>query len=203
MTGTFPTGTGGLLSLQVGRARRVKMAGRSLLTAMVKQPVAGAVPVGPLGLQGDEQADLAIHGGLPQAVYAYPAEHYAFWRQARREAGAAEIDDSLPHGSLGENLTLQGLLESGAWVGDVLRFPRCALQITRPREPCHKLNAALGFARAVRLMAETGCCGFYLSVLEPGSLCAGEAFELIPGRRSVSIPELFHAKRVKHLRGEP
>ncbi len=203
MTGTSPTGTGGLLSLQVGRARRMKMAGRSLLTAMVKQPVAGAVPVGPLGLQGDEQADLAIHGGLQQAVYAYPVEHYAFWRQARREAGAAEIDDSLPHGSLGENLTLQGLLETGAWVGDVLRFPRCALQITRPREPCHKLNAALGFARAVRLMAETGCCGFYLSVLEPGSLCAGEAFELIPGRRSVSIPELFHAKRVKHLRGEP
>ncbi len=192
-----------LISVQVGPSRRVRLAGRSLRTAMVKQPVQGPVPVAPLGLLGDEQADLNIHGGLAQAVYAYPAEHYAFWRQARREAGVAEIDDSLPHGSLAENLTLAGLLESGAWVGDVLRFPHCALQVTRPREPCHKLNAALGFPQAVRLMAESGFCGFYLSVLEPGSVCAGEAFELIPGRRSMGIPELFSAKRAKHLRGAP
>lgn len=192
-----------LISVQVGPSRRMRLAGRSLRTAMVKQPVQGPVPVAPLGLLGDEQADLNIHGGLAQAVYAYPAEHYAFWRQARREAGAAEIDDSLPHGSLAENLTLAALLESGAWVGDVLRFPHCALQVTRPREPCHKLNAALGFPQAVRLMAESGFCGFYLSVLEPGSVCAGEAFELIPGRRSMGIPELFSAKRAKHLRGAP
>ncbi len=192
-----------LISVQVGPSRHVRLPGRSLRTAMVKQPVQGPVPVAPLGLLGDEQADLNIHGGLAQAVYAYPAEHYAFWRQARREAGVAEIDDSLPHGSLAENLTLCGLLESGAWVGDVLRFPHCALQVTRPREPCHKLNAALGFPQAVRLMAESGFCGFYLSVLEPGSVCAGEAFELIPGRRSMGIPELFSAKRAKHLHGAP
>ena len=200
---TRTSGPGGqLLSVQVGTARRMKMAGRHLLTAMVKRPVQGSVPVLPLGLAGDEQADLAIHGGLDKAVYAYPAEHYAFWQQARREAGAAEIDDSLPHGSLGENLTLAGLFERVVWVGDVLRFPDCALEVTRPREPCHKLNAALGFPRAVRLMAETGFCGFYLSVLEPGSLRAGQSFDLIPGRRSMGIPELFHAKRVKHLHGE-
>lgn len=192
-----------LVSVQVGAARRLKMAGRCLLTAMVKRPVQGPVPVGPLGLAGDEQADLGIHGGLEKAVYAYPAEHYAFWQQARREAGAAEIDDSLPHGSLGENLTLAGLLEAQAWVGDLLRFPNCTLQITRPREPCFKLNAALGFPRAVRRMAETGFCGFYLSVLDPGTVCAGQSFELIPGPRSMGIPELFAAKRVKHLRGEP
>ncbi len=194
---------GQLVSVQVGQARRMKMAGRSLLTAMVKRPVTGSVPVVPLGLVGDEQADLAIHGGLDKAVYAYPAEHYPFWQQARREAGAAEIDDSLPHGSLGENLTVSGLLESGAWVGDVLRFPNCALEITRPREPCHKLNAALGFPLAVRLMAESGRCGFYLSVLQPGTLAADQPFELVPGPRAMGIPELFHAKRVKHLRGEP
>lgn len=192
-----------LLSVQLGPARRVKMAGRHLLTAMVKRSAPGPVPVGPLGLLGDEQADLSIHGGLDKAVYAYPAEHYAFWQQARREAGVAEIDDSLPHGSLAENLTIAGLLETQVWVGDVLRFPNCALEVTRPREPCFKLNAALGFARAVRLMAETGYCGFYLSVLESGTVCAGDSFEVIPGRRSMGIPELFAAKRVKHLRGEP
>jgi MOSC domain-containing protein YiiM len=75
-----------LLSVQTGQARRMRMAGRSLLTAMVKLPVQGPVPVGPLGLLGDEQADLSIHGGLGKAVYAYPSEHYPFWATVRSQA---------------------------------------------------------------------------------------------------------------------
>jgi MOSC domain-containing protein YiiM len=198
--GVKPAAERRLLSVQVGAARRVPMGGRSVLTGMVKRPVSGPVPVLPMGLTGDEQADLSIHGGLDKAVYAYPAEHYAFWQAARREQGLGLIDDSLPHGSLGENLTLQGLLESELWAGDVLRFPACELQVRIPREPCHKFNAAMGFARASRMMAHSGFCGVYLSVLTPGSICAGEGFELLPGRRSVSIPQLFAAKMGKHLR---
>jgi len=191
---------GQLLSVQVGAARRVKAGGRTLLTAHGKQPVAGAVAVLPLGLLGDEQADLSIHGGLEKAVYAYPSEHYVFWQAARREAGLGGIDDSLPAGSLGENLTLGGLLEAGVWVGDVLRFPGCALRVTLPREPCHKFNACMGFARASRLMAHSGFCGFYLAVDTPGVLRAGDAFELLPGRRSAGIPALFAARMARHLR---
>ena len=191
---------GRLLSVQVGAARRMPMGGRSVLTGMVKHPVRGVVPVLPLGLMGDEQADLSIHGGLEKAVYAFPAEHYPFWQAARREEGLTQIDDSLPHGSFGENLTLEGLLECEVWAGDVLRFPRCQLQVRVPREPCYKFNTAMGFARASRVMAESGFCGFYLSVLMPGSISAGECFELQPGRRSVSIPQLFAAKMGKHLR---
>ncbi|MDP1564791.1 MAG: MOSC domain-containing protein, partial [Polaromonas sp.] len=153
-----------LLSLQTGAARRIPMGGRRVLTGMVKRPVTGPVPVLAMGLTGDEQADLSIHGGMEKAVYAYPAEHYPFWRAARREHGLGLIDDSLPHGSLGENLTLQGLLESQVWAGDVLRFPGCELQARIPREPCYKFNAAMGFARASRMMAHSGFCGFYLSV---------------------------------------
>lgn len=189
-----------LLSVQVGAARRVPMGGRGVLTGMVKRPVGGAVPVLPLGLAGDEQADLSIHGGLEKAVYAYPAEHYPFWQAARREQGLDQIDDSLPFGSLGENLTLQGLLERDVWAGDVLKFRDCELQVRIPREPCYKFNAAMGFARASRMMAQSGFCGFYLSVLTPGSISAGERFELLPGRRSASIPQLFAAKMSKHLR---
>ncbi|HQS30290.1 MAG: sulfurase [Polaromonas sp. 39-63-203] len=189
-----------LLSVQVGQARRVKIGERSVLTAHAKQAVAGPVPVMPLGLSGDEQADLSVHGGLEKAVYAYPAEHYAFWRQARHDAGLGRIDDSLPHGSLGENLTLAGLLESGVWAGDVLKFPGCALRVTLPREPCYKFNASMGLAHAARRMAQSGFCGFYLAVETPGTLRAGESFELIAGRRSVSIPQLFAAKMSKHLR---
>ena len=189
-----------LVSVQVGVARRIPMGGRGVLTGMVKRPASGAVPVLPLGLVGDEQADPSIHGGLEKAVYAYPAEHYPFWQAARWEQGLGLIDDSLPHGSLGENLTLHGLLESQVWAGDVLRFPHCELQVRIPREPCYKFNAAMGFARASRMMAHSGFCGFYLSVLTPGSISAGEGFELLPGRRSVSIVQLFAAKMGKHLR---
>jgi MOSC domain-containing protein YiiM len=189
-----------LLSIQIGSARRVNIGGRSILTAMGKQPVAGRLPVQPLGLMGDEQADLSVHGGLEKAVYAYPSEHYAYWQAARREAGLSQIDDSLPHGSLGENLTLQGLLETDLWAGDLLKFPHCDLRVTLPREPCYKFNAAMGFARASRLMAQTGFCGFYLAVERAGTLQAGDAFEVVAGRRGVSIPTLFAAKMSKHLR---
>ena len=189
-----------LLSIQVGTARRVTMDGRSILTAIAKQTVAGALPVLPLGLLGDEQADLSVHGGLEKAVYAYPSEHYAYWQAARREAGLGLIDDSLPHGSLGENLTLRGLLETDVWAGDVLKFADCKLRVTPPREPCYKFNATIGFARASRLMAQSGFCGFYLAVQSPGTLRAGDAFEVIAGRRGVGIPTLFAAKMSKHVR---
>lgn len=189
-----------LLSIQVGSARRVKIEGRSVLTASAKQAVNGSVPVMPLGVFGDEQADLSIHGGLEKAVYAYPSEHYAFWQDARQQAGLGRIDDRLPHGSFGENLTLAGLLETGVWAGDVLRFAHCELRVTVPREPCYKFNASIGFAGASRLMAHSGFCGFYLAVQTPGALCAGDSFELIAGRRNVSIPQLFGARMAKHLR---
>ena len=189
-----------LMSVQTGVARRVRIGERMILTAMGKQPVSGHVPVMPLGLMGDEQADLSVHGGLEKAIYAYPSEHYAFWRNARNDAGLGLFDEPLQSGLLGENLTLAGLLEADVWAGDVLQFANCALAVTIPREPCYKLNAAMGFAGATRLMATSGFCGFYLSVREPGSITAGESFDLIPGRRSVSVPQLFNAKIRKHLR---
>jgi MOSC domain-containing protein YiiM len=189
-----------LISIQVAQARRALINGRSVLTAIHKQPVAGAVQVKPLGLEGDEQADLSVHGGLDKAVYAYPSEHYAFWRQARREAGVSPMDDALPWGSMGENLSLSGLLEAEVWVGDVLRFAGCELRVTQPREPCFKFNAAMAFNTASKRMAQQGCCGFYLAVQEPGNLSAGESFELVPGPRRLGIPESFNAKMFKHMR---
>ncbi|MES2947467.1 MAG: MOSC domain-containing protein [Pseudomonadota bacterium] len=188
-----------LSSVQVAQARKVAIAGRAILTAIHKTAASGPVAVVPLGLQGDEQADLSVHGGLEKAVYAYPAEHYAFWRAARQTAGLASIDTELPHGSMGENLTLNGLLESDVWVGDVLRFANCVLRVEQPREPCYKFNAAMGFNTAVKAMAQSGFCGFYLSVDEPGTVQAGESFELLPGPRHVSIPQRFQAKMFKHM----
>ena len=176
------------------------MGERIILTAFNKQTTLASTVVMPLGLMGDEQADLSIHGGLEKAVYAYPSEHYAFWQNARLEAGVSSLDDSLPNGSLGENLTLAGLLETQVWAGDILRFSNCELKVTLPREPCGKFNAVIGVGRASRLMAQSGFCGFYLSVEAGGTIQAGQSFELLPGPRRVSIPQLFQAKRVKHFR---
>lgn len=187
-----------VLRVQVGHATGRMIEGRRILTAIGKQPVSGAVAVTALGLAGDEQADLSVHGGLSKAVYAYPSEHLALWQAARQARGLDVFD--VPFGAVGENLSLQGLLESEVWVGDELHFPDCVLRVTEPRQPCYKFNAAMGFAHAAKMMAETGACGFYLAVAQPGHLEAGQAFTLVPGSRGLRIDHAFAGKRWKHLR---
>lgn len=185
---------GRLLGVNVAAASTTVIDGRPVLTAIGKRAVEGSVAVRPLGLAGDEQADLSVHGGLAKAVYAYPSEHYAFWQTVRAQARVSAWDEPLPSGFLGENLTLAGLLESQAWVGDVLRFADCELAVSEPRFPCFKFNAAMGFKQASKLMAQSGWCGMYLAVRVPGTLRAGESFTLLPGPREVGIAELFRAK---------
>lgn len=183
-----------LQSVNVGVTRSVMFNDRKVSTAIGKRAVQGPVAVGLLGLAGDEQADRSVHGGPAKAVYAYPSEHYAFWQTVRAQAQVSLWDEPLPPGSLGENLTLSGLLETQVWVGDVLRFAHCDLAVSEPRLPCFKLNAAMGFKHASKLMAANGWCGFYLAVRQPGLIAAGETFELIPGPRHVGIQELFRAR---------
>lgn len=182
-------------SVNVGRAEALEIEGRRVLSAIGKRPVDGPVAVRPLGLQGDEQADLSVHGGLAKAVYAYPLEHYAFWQVVRAQARVAAWDAVLPPGSLGENLSLRGLLEGDLWIGDYLRLPGCVLAISEPRRPCYKLNHALGFVHALRMMQQSGYCGAYLTVIEPGQVRAGDPVELLPGPRDVNLRELFMARR--------
>lgn len=183
-----------VLSVNRARARRVQIGGRPVLTAIGKRPAAGPVAVGRLGLDGDEQADLSVHGGPGKAVYAYPHEHYAFWQTVRAQAQAALWDDVPGPGLLGENLTLQGLLEDRLWIGDRLVLPNCVLAVSEPRFPCFKFNAAMGFAHAARLMSQSGFCGAYLGVIEPGSVAAGDAIDLLPGPRDVNLRELFRSR---------
>jgi len=182
-----------LIGVQTGRSRAAMIQGRRVLTAIHKTAVAGRVAVRALGVEGDEQADPSVHGGLDKAVYAYPGEHYPFWQSARAQAGVDGMDDTLAFGAMGENLSLRGLLEADVWVGDVLQFADCALRVTQPREPCFKFNAAMGFSTAVKTMAQSGHCGFYLSVEKPGTIAAGEAFIVVPGSRQVSIAQRFAA----------
>jgi len=186
-----------LLSLNTSAAITLDTDQGPVLSGIRKSARAGAVSVGPSGLEGDEQADLSVHGGLSKAVYAYPSEHYPFWQTVRAQARAADWGQVLPAGSIGENLTLSGLLEADVCIGDVLRFADCQLAVSEPRFPCFKFNAVMGFNQAAKLMMQNGWCGFYLSVRVPGSLRAGEDFELVPGPREVGVTELFRARLKK------
>lgn len=186
-----------VLSVNVGSARRVLVGGRTVLSAIGKQPVAGPVSVRPLGLEGDEQADPAVHGGLAKAIYAYPAEHFTFWQTVRAQARVALWDEPVAPGLLGENLTVEGLTEDRLWIGDRLRLPDCELAVSEPRFPCFKFNAVMGFNQASKLMAQSGYCGSYLAVIRPGTLQAGQEAELIPGPREVNLRELFLARMRK------
>lgn len=183
-----------ILSVNRSIAVQCEIDGKWVLTAIGKQPVDGPVGVAALGLDGDEQGDRVAHGGAVKAVYAYPREHAGFWRQVRAQAGVAGYDAELPFGLLGENLTTEGLSEERLWIGDRLHLPGCVLAVSAPRRPCFKLNAALGFRHAAKMMAESGWCGAYLAVIVAGTVCAGDPIAIEPGPREVNLRELFFAR---------
>ncbi len=160
----------------------------SVMSAIRKQALQGPVAVAWLGIAGDEQADLSVHGGLAKAVYLYPSEHHAFWAEQVRQV--LRRDAAVEPGLFGENLCSEGLLESALWVGDRLRIGGVLLEVTEPRQPCFKFGARMGYAHAVKQMLQSGRSGVYLKVLEPGQLQAGDAIELIAGRREMSIASI-------------
>jgi MOSC domain-containing protein YiiM len=143
------------------------------------------VQVSKIGIQGDEQADFSVHGGMEKAIYAYPSEHYSFWNELlKRETKRTE---DLHHGFLGENLTIEGLVESDVWVGDIWQIGEVELQVVKLREPCFKFNARLGYKAAGKAMVQSAHSGWYLQVNTPGTIKAGDAIQVTPGRRETNI----------------
>ena len=144
-----------------------------------------------------EDPALADELGLSHALYAYPTVHLPVWRTLRAQAGVAEEDAPIPAGAFDEHLALEGVQESQLWEGDLLRFPDCTLVVSVPRLPDARFNETLGFVHAARMVAQSRWCGFWLSVRVPGSIAAGQAFELIPGPRATGVVELFRARTAK------
>ena len=133
--------------------------------------MAGRVRVTRLGLEGDKQSDLRVHGGPDKAVYAYPSEHYAYW--ARELPGV-----DLPGGAFGENFTTEGLLERDVRIGDRFRAGSAELVVTDPRMPCYTLGVRFGRDDMVRRFLAHGGSGFYFAVLREGEVAAGDPIEL-------------------------
>ena len=197
---SMPGLSGTLLAIQTGQVRPLLVGGRKLVSAIGKTTVSGPIEVGVLGLAGDEQADLSVHGGMSKAVYALPSEHLPWWQAQRQKQGATMFEEALAPGYLGENLSLQGLLEHELFIGDRLDFGDVVLRVTQPREPCGKFNAVMGYAQAAKDMVQSGRCGFYLAVEKPGFLQAGATCQVLAGSRSTRVTEALQHKAWKHLR---
>ncbi|WP_419814722.1 MOSC domain-containing protein [Glacieibacterium sp.] len=135
----------------------------------IKHAVGHPVMAQALGLAGDEQADLAVHGGVDKAVYGYPLSRYPDWA-----AAFPRLADRFVAGSMGENLPIAGVDETGIHIGDRIRAGGALLQVTQPRQPCFKLGLVFDEPRLIRAMIRSGHCGWYYRVLEPGAIGAGD-----------------------------
>ena len=160
-----------LVSLNVARPRLVVYNGKTINTGIFKQPVSGPVPLRTLNLDGDRQADLSVHGGPYKAVYAYPSEHYHFWRQ---ELPGVE----LPWGMFGENFTTLGLAEEHLHVGDRLQIGSAIVMVRQPRNPCYKLAVKFQREDILERFLLSGHSGFYFSVEQVGSVAVDDDFQL-------------------------
>jgi MOSC domain-containing protein YiiM len=173
-----------VLSLQVGRTATLPWRGKRVPSAIDKTPVDGRIALGELGFDGDEQADLRVHGGPDKAVCCYPSEHFPRWAQLleRRE---------MPNGAFGENLTLAGALEPEVCIGDTYTLGDAVVQVAQPRGPCFKVAARWGNKAVTREMAYNMIAGFYLRVLQPGSVAAGGTMDLVERVSEVTVAEVL------------
>jgi MOSC domain-containing protein YiiM len=181
-----------LISVNVGIPRRVPWQGGSVATGIFKEPVDHAVQLRHLNLDGDQQADLTVHGGPDKAVYAYPSEHYEFWRR--------ELPDTeLPWGMFGENFTTAGLQEGTTCIGDRFRIGSAEVIVTQPRMPCYKLGIRFGRNDIIKRFLASERTGFYFSVLQEGEVRAADTVEQLghdPNHVSVTdVVRLYVAKR--------
>lgn len=161
-----------VLSVNVSLPRTVHWKGREVTTGIFKETVKGPVMLRRLDLDGDQQADLSVHGGPDKAAYVYPSEHYPFWK---RELPGME----LPPGMFGENFTTEGLDEENTHIGDRLRIGGAVVAVTQPRTPCYKLGIKFGSDEMLKRFLASGRSGFYLAVVEEGPVEAGDTIEFI------------------------
>ena len=185
-----------LISVNVGLPRIVMDNGEPVTTGIFKEPVAGRVMLRALNLDGDGQADLSVHGGLSKAVYAYPSEHYQYWRQEFPEM-------KLPWGIFGENFTTTGLFESELNIGDKFQVGSAIVMVTEPRLPCYKLGIKFGRTDIIKRFLASERTGFYFAVLREGEVGAGDQIELIErSQGSVSVNQIVQLyAREKHNTG--
>lgn len=151
-----------IVSLNVGKPQLLSYKSEQIITGILKNKVeALTLELSETGFQGDGQADLVHHGGPDKAICVYPYEHYPFWEK--------ELQYPLEFGAFGENLTVSGLTEDQVCIGDIYSIGNVLLQVSQPRQPCHKLAKRHNRPDLVLLVRNAGFTGFYFRVLETGT----------------------------------
>ena len=175
-----------LISVNVGLPREIAVDGKIVRTSIWKSPIQGRVHVSTLNLDGDQQSDLSVHGGVDKAVYLYPSEHYSYWRNQLPDA-------ELPWGAFGENFTSQDILENQIRIGDRIRIGSADFMVTQPRMPCFKLGIRFNRRDMVKRFFESQRTGLYLSVIREGEVNNGDAIEFIEKQETgVTITDIMN-----------
>jgi MOSC domain-containing protein YiiM len=163
----------------------VHVNGQTVRTSIWKTPRHGRLRVATLNIEGDEQSDLTVHGGPAKAVYCYPSEHYAYWREQLRGF-------DLPRGVFGENLTTEGMLETEVCIGDRFRAGSAEFLVTQPRQPCFKLAIRFNREDMIRRFLLSGRPGFYVAVVREGEIAAGDSITFTARNPdSLSVAAIF------------
>src|SRR5215470_7843723 len=156
-----------LASVNCGLPREVEWHGRTVTTSIYKHPVPGRIFLRMLNLEGDQQADLTVHGGRDKAVYCYPVEHYEYWK--------AELPGRLlPMGTFGENFTVEGFAEDSIHIGDRFSIGSAEAVVTQPRLPCYKLGIRFESDDMVKRFLRSGRTGFYVAFIREGEVGADD-----------------------------
>jgi len=183
-----------ILSINTGRIRELVETGthreKSVMSAIDKRTVSSpdnpvSHHVGYLGIDGDEQANLVVHGGSDKAIYAYPHEHYEFWTECMEKNNIPK--KVLSWGTFGENLTVNGFSESTVFIGDQWVIGDTLLEVVKFREPCFKFNIKMGWSGAAKVMIQSKKSGWYLRVLKTGDIKSGDLIDVKPGKRELSV----------------
>ena len=161
-----------VLSINVGSLQEMLRNGKKIQTGIYKKSTESSIKVKRLGLEGDQQANTKLHGGIDKAICVYPSEYYDLWKKELGTPG-------LSFGDFGENLTTEGLLEDNVYLGDRLRIGSIEVVVTQPREPCITLNVRLGRKDLSSLIRKSGRSGFYFSVEKEGTLKNGDLIQCI------------------------
>ena len=174
-----------LISVNVSLPKIVEFRGNKVSTGIYKDPVQGRIKVRKLNLDGDKQADLTVHGGPDKAVYAYPSEHYPYWRDQYP-------DIEMNWGMFGENFTTEGLLEDQVNIGDEFQVGSTKFVVTQPRMPCFKLGIKFGRGDIIKRFFASGKPGIYFKVLEEGEVGTGDEIKLLRrDENNVTVQEIM------------
>ncbi len=186
-----------LLSINVALPKVVTADGQRVETGFFKQPVNGPARVGKLNIEGDRQADLSVHGGIDKAVYAYSWKNIEYWKTFLKR-------EDLRPGSFGENLTVDELLDAKVCLGDQFEIGTARFLVTQPRFPCFKLGIAMSRPDFVKTFHESGRNGFYLRVLQEGTIAAGNKIRRIANDdpATVTVAEFVNIYRTRNTTRE-